>query len=129
MVWTKRSILATVFVACAYMIGLAAAADVPDAPSAGGTIRAAEVPWLIVSEDAPWSLALAAPVAARLQQSGPCPLLMAVTNPPTREAEWLLTLSAAGGARTAALRASRSCWKPRSGWSWAPCWQSALLWC
>ena len=38
-------------------------------------------------------LSLAAPVAAQLQQSGPCPLVMAVTNPPTREAEWLLTLS------------------------------------
>ncbi len=62
-----------------------AAADRPDA--------APTIPWLIVSEDAPWSLALAAPVAAQLQQTGPSPLFMAVTNPPTREAEWLLTLS------------------------------------
>ena len=52
-----------------------------------------DVPWVIASEDAPWSLALAAPVAAQLQQTGPRPLFMAVTNPPTREAEWLLTLS------------------------------------
>jgi hypothetical protein len=52
-----------------------------------------DVPWVIASEDAPWSLALAAPVAAQLQQSGASPLFMAVTSPPTREAEWLLTLS------------------------------------
>ena len=102
MVWTKRCALAMVSVACACLIGLAvgappaAAAESPGTPSAGGSIHAARIPWLIVSEDEPWSLALAAPVAARLQQSGPCPLLMAVTNPPTREAEWLLTLSAAG---------------------------------
>ena len=65
---------------------------------------AADIPWLIVSEEQPWSLALAAPVAARMQQSGQqqpaqqqlaeVPLVMAVTSPPTREAEWLLTLSA-----------------------------------
>ncbi len=58
----------------------------PAVPTAG-------IPWVIASEDAPWSLALATPVAAQLQQSGPSPLFMAVTDPPTREAEWLLTLS------------------------------------
>ena len=48
---------------------------------------------MIASEEAPWSVALAAPVAARMHQTGASPLFMAVTNPPTREAEWLLTLS------------------------------------
>jgi hypothetical protein len=62
-------------------------------PTRAAAAPAADIPWLITCEDQPWGLALAAPVAARLQESGSRPLLMAVTNPPTREAEWLLTLS------------------------------------
>ena len=51
-----------------------------------------DIPWLIVQEDEPWAMALAAPVAAHLRKTGPCPLVMAITSPPTREAEWLLSL-------------------------------------
>ena len=78
----------------------AAAADATEAipglaaPAARrSAVPSVGIPWVIASEDAPWSLALATPVAAQLQRSGPTPLLMAITNPPTREAEWLLTLS------------------------------------
>jgi hypothetical protein len=55
-----------------------------------------DIPWIIVSEDEPWIVALAAPVVAHLRDSGPgpSPLLMAVSSPPTREAEWLLSLAA-----------------------------------
>ncbi len=38
-------------------------------------------------------MALATPVAAHLGKSGPSPLLMAISSPPTREAEWLLSLA------------------------------------
>ena len=54
---------------------------------------AADIPWIIASEDEPWTVALAAPVAAHLRKSGPSPLVMALTSPPTREAEWLLSLA------------------------------------
>jgi hypothetical protein len=64
-----------------------------DAPPARRPAPAVDIRWLIASEDAPWSTALAAPVAAQLQQAGPSTLFMAVTSPPTREAEWLLTLT------------------------------------
>ena len=56
----------------------------------GATI---DIPWIIASEDEPWTMALAAPVAAHLRKSGPSPLVMAITSPPTREAEWLLSLA------------------------------------
>ena len=72
-------------------VGESAAADTPHAKRPA--VAAAEIPWLIASEEEPWSVALAAPVAAHLGQSGSSPLFMAVTNPPTREAEWLLALS------------------------------------
>jgi hypothetical protein len=49
--------------------------------------------WIITAEEQPFSLALAAPVASHLRKSGVCPLVMTVTSPPTKEAEWLLTLS------------------------------------
>ncbi len=58
--------------------------------TAGTTIK---VPWIVTSENEPWSVALAAPVAAHLRKSGPTPLVMALTSPPTREAEWLLSLA------------------------------------
>ena len=51
------------------------------------------IPWLIASEDEPWTLALAAPAAAHLRKSGPAPLVMACSCLPTREAEWLLSLA------------------------------------
>ncbi|MGO9108006.1 MAG: hypothetical protein ACLP9L_02125 [Thermoguttaceae bacterium] len=52
--------------------------------------------WILASEDDPWTVALAAPVAAHLRDSasGPRPLVMALSSPPTREAEWLLSLAA-----------------------------------
>jgi len=57
---------------------------------AGATI---DIPWIMASENYPWTLALVAPVAAHLRKSGPSPLVMALTSPPTREAEWLLSLT------------------------------------
>ena len=67
---------------------------------------AIDIPWLIASEDEPWTVALAAPVAAHLGKSGPSPLVMAITSPPTREAEWLLSL--ASGRRPIVLATSDS---------------------
>ena len=52
-----------------------------------------DIPWILASDEQPWSLALAAPVAAHFRRTGPCPLVMAISNPPTREAEWLLSLA------------------------------------
>ncbi len=64
-----------------------------------------DIPWIIASEDEPWTVALAAPVAAHLRNSpGPGPLVMAITSPPTREAEWLL--SQAPGRRPIVLATS-----------------------
>ncbi len=57
---------------------------------AGATI---DIPWIMASENYPWTLALVAPVAAHLRKSGSSPLVMALTTPPTREAEWLLSLT------------------------------------
>jgi hypothetical protein len=47
----------------------------------------------MVSEDDPWALAVAAPVAALLRQDGQTPLVIALTSPPTREAERLVTMA------------------------------------
>ena len=54
---------------------------------------AVDVPWILASEDKPWAVALAAPAAAHLRRSGPGPMVMAIASPPTREAEWLLSLA------------------------------------
>ncbi|MGD0900277.1 MAG: hypothetical protein ABR915_20795, partial [Thermoguttaceae bacterium] len=45
-----------------------------------------------MSEDDPWSMALAAPVVARLRLSGWQSLVVAISDPPTHEAEWLIGL-------------------------------------
>ena len=62
------------------------------APPAGPSpdIRGADL--LVVSEDDPWSMALAAPVVARLRLSGWQSLVLAISDPPTREADWLIGL-------------------------------------
>jgi len=78
-----RAPLAGVFVA-GLMLGAVAAA--PGAPARGTDL-------LVVSEDDPWSLALAAPVAARLRQAGSAPLVVAISDPPTHEADWLIGLA------------------------------------
>src|SRR5271157_5264105 len=49
--------------------------------------------WILASEDEPWTIALAAPAAAHLRESGLASLIMALSSPPTREAEWLLSLA------------------------------------
>lgn len=48
---------------------------------------------LVAVEDAPWTAAVAAPVAAHVQHSGRLPFLMAISNPPTHEADWWLTMT------------------------------------
>ena len=63
-------------------------------PHPSPVLEGAGVQWLIASEDQPWTVALAAAVAAHLGRSGPSPLLMTVSSPPTREADWLLSLAA-----------------------------------
>jgi hypothetical protein len=105
--WSKRSCLVLALAAGAWQIALAVgpsplvAADAQAGP-ASPAARAADIPWLFAQEEAPWTLALAAPVAAQLQQSGPSPILMAATNPLTREAEGLLALSPPASGRPAA---------------------------
>lgn len=96
----SRFSAAPAFVACSAVVivfwTMADAAEPPQVTShaerreAGATI---DIPWIMASEDEPWTLALAAPVAAHLRKSGPSPLVMALTTPPTREAEWLLSLT------------------------------------
>ena len=78
-------------------------ANSPASHPAAGT--ATDIPWILVSEDEPWAWRLAAPAAAHLGRSGQCPLLMALSSPPTREAEWLLSLTT--GPRPIVLAASR----------------------
>ncbi len=47
---------------------------------------------LIAADDEPWTMALAAPAAAAMRQVGGNPLVLAVSSPPTHEADWLLSL-------------------------------------
>ena len=55
---------------------------------------------LVVSEDEPWSIALAAPVAARFRRGDSVPLVVALSEVPTRGglAHWAGPTPAAGGA-------------------------------
>ena len=67
--------------------------------SPGGRRRAAaaapaKFDFLVVSEDEPWTAAVAAPVAALQRVGGQTPLLIALGTPPTREAEQLVELAA-----------------------------------
>ncbi|MGA2258328.1 MAG: hypothetical protein ABSG53_26995 [Thermoguttaceae bacterium] len=86
---------------------VAAASELPQvAAHPQRRAAAADIPWLIASDDEPWTVALAAPIAAHLGKSGPSPLVMALTNPPTREADWLLSLTS--GRRPIVLAVARS---------------------
>jgi len=89
-----RTLVAQASVVVALWTVAASAASPEVAAHAQRRAAGVDVPWLIASEDEPWTVALAAPVAAHLRRSGPSPLVMALTNPPTREAEWLLSLAA-----------------------------------
>ena len=60
---------------------------------------------LVAVEEEPWTAAVAAPVAARLQASGRSPLLIVISSPPTHEADWLATL--AGTRRVTVFAASQ----------------------
>ena len=85
-----------------------------------------EVSWILASDDKPWTVALATPAAAHLRkstsdppagkerirlpdQSQPAGLVMAISSPPTREAQRLLSL--APGPRPIVLATSDP-WKP-----------------
>jgi hypothetical protein len=85
-----RAPLLGVFVAILLIVHAAGAAD---GPAAGGLARAQAVDLLVVSEDEPWSLALAAPVAALLRRGGAVPLVVALSEVPTHEADWLIALA------------------------------------
>jgi hypothetical protein len=86
-----RAPLVGVFVA-GLLMGFWADAAIAAGP-AGPSPNSRGVDLLVVSEDDPWSMALAAPVVARLRQSGPAPLVVAISNPPTHEADWLIGLA------------------------------------
>ena len=63
------------------------AVSVPSSPLSGFDL-------LAVSEEEPWTVAVAAPVAASLRVGDRVPLLIALSNPPTHEAEELVELAA-----------------------------------
>ena len=67
-------------------------AEYAQPPTAGATL---DIPWILASQDEPWTMALAVPAAAHLRKSGPNPLVMELSGPPTREVEWLLSLAPA----------------------------------
>ena len=72
---------------------------------------AASFDFLAVSEDEPWTAAVAAPVVATQGQvAGQTPLLVVLSGPPTREAEALIDLAAPN---------ARWCWLPWRRRSWA----------
>ncbi len=81
-------------------------AELPQGAPRSSAGAATDTLWILASEEAPWSVALAAPVAAHLGRSGQSPLVMAIGSPPTREAQWLLSLTA--GPRPIVLATSRS---------------------
>jgi hypothetical protein len=83
-----RAPLVGVFVASLVM-GLGVSAAVAG-PTVAPSPHAQGVELLVVAEDDPWSLALAAPVVARLRQAGCVPLVVAISDPPTHEADWLI---------------------------------------
>ena len=68
------------------VLAVLAAGAAPAAP--------AKFDFLVVSEDEPWTAAVAAPVAALQRVGGQTPLLIALGTPPTREAEQLVELAA-----------------------------------
>ena len=71
----------------------AAEAGSPDEP----TVRTKRIELIAVSEEDPWMAAVAAPLAGRLQsggQSAHFPLLIAISSPPTREAEQVIQRAA-----------------------------------
>jgi hypothetical protein len=103
--FANRMWVAWVGVAMGLGAAVAGAAS-PEVGAHGRRPAVVEIPWLISVEDEPWTLALAAPVAAHLGKTGPGPLMMALSSPPTREAEWLLTLSP--GRRPIVLSTSNS---------------------
>jgi hypothetical protein len=56
--------------------------------------RAAKWDLIAVSEDEPWMMAVAAPVAGQGRAKGRMPLVLALSEPPTREAEDLIAQAA-----------------------------------
>jgi hypothetical protein len=78
----------------ASVVGAALPAKAPAARTEKGLADGESPDFLVVAEDDPWALAVAAPVAAHARRDGRVPLVIAITNTPTREAERLVTLAA-----------------------------------
>ncbi|MGA2034304.1 MAG: hypothetical protein ABSG68_18820 [Thermoguttaceae bacterium] len=105
----RSCILAILALAGSISRGTAAPAAIAS-PSAGPEF--ADV--VAVTEDAPWIMAVAAPVVAKLGPLGRFPLLIAISNPPAHEADWLVT---AARTRRAVMLAADG--EPKLAASWA----------
>jgi hypothetical protein len=70
-----------------------ASAAIAATPQRAPSKPTVSIPWIVASEEIPWSSVLAAPVAAHVRRSDSTPLVMTITSPPTREAEWLMSVA------------------------------------
>jgi hypothetical protein len=110
----KKSIAFLALVLAAYLLGIALAGcqaseppqESPSAAKATAPSKSTRPDLLVVAEEEPWMAAVAAPVAAKYRRQGRLPLLVAVSFPPSRQANWLI--SRAGGGKTVLLGPSET---------------------
>jgi hypothetical protein len=94
----KKSIAIGALILASHLLGIALAgcqaAEPKKAPSAGKVATPStsiRPDLLVVAEEEPWMAAVAAPVAAKYRHEGRLPLLVVVSFPPSRQANWLIS--------------------------------------